>query len=243
MTNNMNTVVTDLPITKKQTTMVITPSAAADGFDKNCYDTAELTTMLWVNNDSEREVEIPLPFPTEKFSASIAVVSAGEDIYSDRIEQVARISGDLSRYNSYLQKIGIPQDVISDQKKLRETLKGFRSAKVHLPAGQIVIRIQSTMVIDPIVTDTSRKSYSFRAYAPLPSFIPIAGRAPMTLTVIFKGYEGLVRTITKFDVSNPFGPDVPINGSPIIGQQIIDDTIYAWKWQSDPVVDFTYNYN
>jgi hypothetical protein len=234
--------VTDLQITKKHTTIVVEPTAAADGFDENSYDSADVTTMLWVQNPSERWVEIPIPFATENFSASIAVVSAGADAYEDRVTRVKRIKGDRSRYMPYLQKLGIPADVLQDPKKVKDLLEGFRVGMVYLPAGEIVIRIQVTMMIERVPEDMTHKTYRFRAYAPLPSFVVAGGRVPMTLMTLFKGDETIKRVVTKADVSNPFGDAANPVGEPVLGQVLCEDIVYCWKWQTDPVVDFEYHY-
>jgi hypothetical protein len=241
--NNQTAVpVTNLPITKKHTTIIVEPSAAVDGFDANSYDSAEVVTMLWVQNDAERWVEIPLPFPTEKFSATVAVISAGPDAYDDRLTTVKRIKGDVTRFIPYLQRFGVPAEVLNDKKKLKEYLQGFRVAMAYLPAGALVLRIQVTMMIEPKPEDATRKTFAFRAYAPLPSFILAGGRVPMTLMAIFKGDENIKRVITKQEVSNPFGEPANPVGEPVLNQSICDDVLFCWKWQSDPVVDFEYHY-
>ena len=67
--------VTSLPINFKDSTLVVSPTAAVDGFEKTSYDSAVLVSELEINNPTEQLVEIPIPFPTEKYTASIAVVS------------------------------------------------------------------------------------------------------------------------------------------------------------------------
>ena len=69
--------VLNLQILKQHTTVVVEPTSQMGG----TYDSAEITTVFTVNNDQEREVEFILPYSTVKFSASLAVISAGEQIY------------------------------------------------------------------------------------------------------------------------------------------------------------------
>lgn len=236
----MVTPVTDLKVTQKHSTIVIEPTAFADGFDANSYDSAELTTMLWVDNTAgERWVEIPLPFATEKSSASIAVISAGPDEFKDRITNVKEIKGDIARFIPYLRNMKVSEDILSDTKKLKKHLKGFRVAMVYLPKGNLVIKIQCSQIINKDPSDPNGKTFSFRAYAPLPSFIvPVA--APLKLLVIFKNMDTIPRIIQEPIVSDPFS-----NGTPQIDGQQQDwcgDRFYSWTWKNDPVVDFKYTY-
>lgn len=240
-TANQGTVipVTDLIINQKHTTIVVEPTAAADGFDKDSYDSAELTTMLWVDNPVERWVEIPLPFPTENASATIAVISAGPDEYSDRVTRVTRINGNLERFIPYLQHIKTPEDILANKKTLKELLKGFRVAMVKLPAGKLVIRIQASQIINKDAADVSGKTFKFRAYAPLPSFL-VPNAAPLKLLVIFKNVTTTPRNIAEPVVSNPFGSEVALGTYQ--HQDWCGDRFYCWEWKNDPVVDFHYTY-
>jgi hypothetical protein len=147
----------------QHTTIVVEPTAQADGFDKDSYDSAEMTTMLWLNNTADRWVEVPLPFSTENFSANIAVISAGPDEFQDRVEKVNRVRGDVERFIPYLQRLGVPPEVLAKKSELKKLLQGFRVAMVHLPARPLVLRIQATMMVQPDSADASRKTYKFRA--------------------------------------------------------------------------------
>ena len=156
----------NLSILKQHTTVVVEPTSQMGG----TYDSAEITSVFTVNNDQEREVEFILPYSTVKFSASIAVISAGEQAYSERIVQVGRIKGDLSRIKPYLQKIGLSEDRYDTNKELKSIAKHFRAGKLKLPQGQITIKIQLSAVIDEITDEDGVKHYSFKAYSPLPAF-------------------------------------------------------------------------
>ena len=233
--------VTDLQIQKQHTTVTIEPTAFVDGFEADSYDSAEVTTMLWLNNTEERWVEIVIPFSTEKFSSSIAVISAGSDEYEDRIHKVNRIRGDVDRFIPYLRRLGVNEEQLSKKDELKKLLKGFRVAMVHLPVRQLVLRIQSTMIVESDVADNSRKTFKFRAYAPLPSFLAQGNAIPLKMHVIFKCVDDIPRIIQTPVVSNPFGNNV---GDPAATDDKIvgGDRIFYWFWKQDPVVDFTYTY-
>lgn len=235
--------VTDLQITQMHSTVTVEPTAFADGFDADCYDTADITSLLWINNNQERWVEIPILYATENFSASIAIINAGPDEFSDRQFRIKRISGDVKRFIPYLQRYGTDSAILNDAQKLRQYLSGFRVAMVLLPARNVVMKINLAAVIKPSETDASRKTYSFKAYAPLPSFVLGPGRVPLRLTVIFKSTADIPRTVNEPIITNPFGDPVGEPAEKAIGQDLFGDRFFYWKWQNDPVAEFTYTYN
>jgi len=229
--------VLNLQILKQHTTVVVEPTSQMGG----TYDSAEITTVFMVNNDQEREVEFILPYPTVKFSASIAVISAGEQAYGERIAQVGRIRGDLSRIRPYLQKISLSEDQYDTSRELKTIAKQFRAGKLKLPQGQVTIKIQLSSVIDEAIGEDGVKSYSFKAYSPLPAFDMSGGRVPLTLTALFKGDENIKAQNIVYNITNPFGDGTnPV--TELVNQPLGEDIAFFWKWQTDPVVEFTYNY-
>lgn len=227
----------NLQISKQHTTVVVEPTSQMGG----TYDSAEITTVFTVNNDQEREVEFILPYSTVKFSASIAVISAGEQAYGERIAQVGRIGGDLSRIKPYLQKIGLSKDQYDTDKELKSIAKQFRAGKLKLPQGQVTIKVQLSAVIDEITGEDGVKHYSFKAYSPLPAFSMAGGRVLLTLTTLFKGDEVIKPQDITYNITNPFGDGTnPV--TELSNQQLGEDIAFFWKWQTDPVVEFTYHY-
>lgn len=227
----------NLQILKQHTTVVVEPTSQMGG----TYDSAEITTVFTVNNDQEREVEFILPYSTVKFSASIAVISAGEQAYSERIAQVGRIKGDLSRTKPYLQKIGLSEDQYDTDKELKSIAKQFRAGKLKLPQGTVTIKVQLSAVIDEITDEDGARRYSFKAYFPLPAFNMAGGKVPLTLTALFKGDEIIKPQDITYNITNPFGDGAnPV--MELLNQQLGEDITFFWKWQTDPVVEFTYRY-
>ena len=227
----------NLQILKQHTTVVVEPTSQMGG----TYDSAEITTVFTINNDHEREIEFILPYSTVKFSASIAVISAGEQAYGERITQVGRIGGDLSRIKPYLQKIGLSEDQYDTNKELKSIAKQFRAGKLKLPQGQVTIKIQLSAVIDEITGEDGVKRYSFKAYSPLPAFDMAGGRVPLTLTALFKGDEVIKPQDITYNITDPLGDSInPV--TELLNQQLGEDITFFWKWQTDPVVKFTYRY-
>lgn len=230
--------VTDLNINFKDTTIVVEPTAAIDGFDTNSYDSVVVTTTLELSNPTERVVEIPLPFPAQSFTASIAVISKGADEYSDRLTQVTKVKGDVERFIPYLRKMQVAEDILANKKQLKELLESYRVGLISLPAGDLAVRIQITQVVQPDSSDPNRKTFKFRSYAPLPSFL-VGGGASMRLTAVFKQVDRHPRVITQVS-SNPFGDAVGLTEPQT--QTWCGDTYYHWDWKNDPVIDWTYTY-
>lgn len=230
---------TDITINFKDSTLIVSPTAAADGFDKDCYDTAVLVTELEINNPQERLVEIPLPFLTKSYTASMAVISKGADEYSDRVFQVTKVKGNADRFIPYLQKIGVPETVLSDKKQLNELLKGFRVGLINLPQGTVILRIEVSEIVSPDTSDPSRKTFKFKTYAPLPSFIVGSG-ASMRLTATFKQIDRFPRSITQVQ-TNPYEENVALP-EPTITDSIPGEKIFHWEWRNDPVIDWTVTY-
>ena len=227
----------NLQILKQHTTVVVEPTSQMGG----TYDSAEITTVFTVNNDQEREVEFILPYSTVKFSASIAVISAGEQAYREREAEVKRIKGDLSRIKPYLQKIGLSEDRYDTDKELKSIAKQFRAGKLKLPQGQVTLKVQLSAVIDEITDEDGVKRYLFKAYCPLPAFGMAGGRVPLTLTALFKSDENIKTQNIAYNVTNPFGDNTnPV--TELVNQPLGEDITFFWKWQTDPVVEFTYNY-
>lgn len=227
----------NLQILKQHTTVVVEPTSQMSG----TYDSAEITTVFTVNNDQEREVEFILPYSTVKFSASIAVISAGEQAYREREAEVKRIKGDLSRIKPYLQKIGLSEDRYDTDKELKSIAKQFRAGKLKLPQGQVTLKVQLSAVIDEITDEDGVKRYLFKAYSPLPAFGMAGGRVPLTLTALFKSDENIKTQNIAYNVTNPFGDNTnPV--TELVNQPLGEDITFFWKWQTDPVVEFTYNY-
>lgn len=230
---------TDININFKDSTLIVSPTAAIDGFDGNCYDTAVLITEVELNNPEERLVEIPLPFPTKSYTASMAVISKGEDEYSDRVFQVTKVKGNAERFVPYLQKMGVPQETLNNKKELKKLLEGFRVGLVNVPQGTVSLRIEASEVIMPDISDPTRKTYKFLTYAPLPSFV-VAGGASMRLTATFKQTDRFPRTITQAQ-SNPYGDAVSLPEPTTY--DIPGERIFHWEWRNDPVIDWTIVYN
>lgn len=228
----------NLPVVKQRTTVVVEPTSKGGG----TYDSAEITTVITINNDQPREVEFILPYSTVQFSASMAVTSAGDTSYKERIVRVGRLDGNLERVKPYLQKIGLSPDAYDTDKELRAIVNQFRAGTLKLPAGLITVKVQLSAVIQLIDKPDGTKVYSFKAYSPLPAFGMAGGRVPLTLAVLFKGDESIRPQVTKYEVTNPFGDGANSNTTQVLAQPFGEDISFYWKWQTDPVVEFEYHY-
>lgn len=227
----------NLQVTKQRTTVVVEPTSTAGGD----YDCAEITTTIYINNDQPREVEFIVPYSTEEFSASLAVISAGQDTFRKRLTHIDHITGDLKRIKPYLRKLGLDETNFDTQEELAAVAKQFRAGTLELPAGQMVVKIQVTAMVNPKQADQP-KTFAFRAYSPLPAFNVTSGHKELTLAVLFKGDENVKPQVSKAEISDPFGDKLPEAVTSIEAQPAGEDLLYWWKWFVDPVVDFEYHY-
>lgn len=229
----------NLQILKQHATVIVEPTSQMGG----SYDTAIISTVLLVSNPGDAcDVEFIVPYETESFSASVAVVSAGPEAYRKRRDSLSKISGNLDRIKPYLAKLQLPADQYDTQEELRAISNRFRAGVVSVPKGQSSIRVQVSAIVEP--TDVnSVKTFAFRAYAPLPGFaVSTNSRTPLSISARFKGDETIHPQITKSAWSNPYGDPVGAPAIELPAQQHGEDTIFYWKWQYDPVVDFEYHY-
>lgn len=228
----------NLPIVKQRTTVVVEPTSHSG----STYDSAEITTVLTINNDQPREVEFILPYSTVQFSATMAVTSAGDAAYKERIVRVGRIDGNLERVKPYLQKIGLKPEDYDTPQELKTLIGQFRAGVLKLPAGQVTVKIQLSAVVNEMTKADGTSVRSFKAYSPLPALAMNGGRVPLTLAVLFKGDESIRPQVTKYEVTNPFGDGANSNTIQILAQPFGEDVSFYWKWQTDPVVEFEYHY-
>ncbi len=228
----------NLSIVKQHATVVVEPTSQMGG----TYDTAIISTVFVVNNPSEaRQVEFIIPYVTESFSASVAVISAGAEAFHDRKDSLSKITGDIERIKPYLGKLLLPADQFDTKKELRGLAKQFRAGVITVPTGQTAIRVQLSAIVEPKDVN-GVKTFSFRAYAPLPGLAVGGGRVPLSIAARFKGDETIHPQITKSTWSNPYGDPVGAPSIELPAQSHGEDTILYWKWQYDPVVDFEYHY-
>lgn len=228
----------NLQITKQHATVVVEPTSQMGG----TYDTAMISTVFVVNNPGEaQDVEFIVPYETESFSASVAVISAGAEAYHNRIDSLSKVTGDLERIKPYLGKMQLPADQYDTKKELREIAKQFRAGVITVPAGQSSIRVQLSAIVEPQDVN-GVKTFSFRAYAPLPGTVVAGGHVTLSIAARFKGDESIHPQVTKSAWSNPYGDPVGAPAIELPAQQHGEDTIFYWKWQYDPVVDFEYHY-
>jgi len=228
----------NLQITKQHATVVVEPTSQMGG----TYDTAMISTVFVINNPGgAQDVEFIVPYETESFSASVAVISAGAEAYHNRIDSLSKITGNLERIKLYLGKLQLPADQYDTDKELRTIAQRFRAGVITVPAGQSSIRVQLSAIVEPQDVN-GVKTFSFRAYAPLPGTVVASGHVTLSIAARFKGDEAIHPQITKSAWSNPYSDAI---GAPIIelpAQQHGEDTIFYWKWLNDPVVDFEYHY-
>ncbi|WP_162924607.1 hypothetical protein [Rubrobacter indicoceani] len=206
------------------------------GFAQDSYDVANVNGVLVVENPTEQDVRLVLPFPSEESSAEVRVVSTGK-----RTEFRKR-DGRGEQFVELLKTIGeIPADQEPIMKEVRAAIKEFRVADVRIPSGSQVLRFHTRQVLRPVNGDP--RSYEVEFFAPLAGFVLAPGLSQMSVTVVFPpawaapGMNIGVPVITKLPGQDA-PPEQP-SGPTHMGER----PIYGWLWRNDPKVTIPYRYN
>jgi hypothetical protein len=227
----------NLPVRSQVLGVDIESIAPVQGFTQEAYDVANVNGVLVVENPTEQEVRLVLPFPVEESSAEVRVVSTGK-----RTEFRKR-DGKASQFVDILKSIGeIPADQEPILKEVLATIKDYRVADVHIPAGTQVLRFHARQVLRPVNGDP--RSYEVEFFAPLAGFVlASSGQSQMSVTVAFPpawAAPGMsIGTPIITPLPDQAAPPEQPSGPTSIGER----PIYGWLWRNDPKVTIPYRYN
>lgn len=206
------------------------------GFAPEAYDVANVNGILLVENPQEQEVRLVAPFPTEKASAGVRVVSTDEAVNFKK-------SGPSEQFVDLLKKLGeIPADQEPVLKEVRAETKEFLVADVTIPAGLQVIRFYARQILRPLESDP--RAFEVVFFAPLASFIVApGGQVNMSVTVSFPP----AWTAPGLTVGQPIISPLPGQPEPSLASSgtvsAAERTIYGWLWRNDPKVTIPYRYS
>jgi hypothetical protein len=228
--------VINLPVRNQILGIDLESIAPIKGFAQDAFDVANVNGVLVVENPSEGEVRLVLPFPVEEASAEVRVVSTGER------KEFRKRDGRAEQFVELLKSIGeIPADQEPILKEVLAAIKEFRVADVHIPAGSQVLRFHTRQVLWPVGGDTH--SYEVEYFAPLAGFVLApSGQSQMSVTVAFPpawtapGISVGTPVITALpgQVAPPEQPSGPTS--------VAERPIYGWLWRKDPKVTIPYRY-
>lgn len=226
----------NLPVRSQVLGIDVESIASVKGFAQDAFDVANVNGVLVVENPTEGEVRLVLPFPVEEASAEVRVVSTGER------KEFRKRDGRAQQFVELLRSIGeIPAGEEPLLKEVLEAIREFRVADVFIPAGTQVLRFHARQVLMSVEGDP--RSYEVEFFAPLAGFVLApGGQSQMSVTVAFPpawaapGMSIGTPVITPIP-GQPAPPEQPSGPT-----QIAERAVYGWLWRNDPKVTIPYRY-
>lgn len=226
----------NLPVRWQVLGVDIESLAPFDGFAADSYDVANVNGTLMVENPTEQEIRLVCPFPTERGSAQVRVLS------TDTVKSFKKGNGGAKQFIDLLKQIGeIPADQEPILKQVRELTREYLIADVTIPAGQQLLRFHSRQKLRPLANDP--RAFELELLAPLAGFILApSGQSQMAVTVTFPppfaspGIQIGQPTITPLP-GVPAPPEQPSGPTPIA-----ERPTYGWLWRNDPKLTIPYRY-
>lgn len=225
----------NLPVRWQQLAVDVESLQPWRGFPADGYDVANVNGTLLVENPSEQDVRLVCPFPTERASAEVRVLS------TDKRMAFKKGTGGARQFVDLLRSLGqIPADQEPVLKEIVEATREFLVADVHLPAGQQLLRFHARQRLLPVAGDV--RAYEVVFFAPLAGFVLAPGRAEMSVTLEFPAAFAAPGITPGTPVVTPL-PGAPTPEAQVSGPvAIAERPTYGWLWRVDPKVSFPYRY-
>lgn len=228
--------ISNLPVRSQVLGVDVESIAPVKGFASDAFDVANVNGVLVVENPSDQQVRLVLPFPVEESSAEVRVVSTGER------KEFRKRDGRAEQFVELLKSIGeIPTDQEPILKEVLATIKEFRVADVYLPAGSQVLRFHARQVLRPVGGDP--RSFEVEFFAPLAGFVLAPGQSTMSVTVAFPPGWAAPGISIGTPVITPLPGQTAPPEQPSGPAYIAERLIYGWLWRNDPKVTIPYRYN
>lgn len=229
--------VINLPVRSQVLGVDVESVAPHKGFAADAFDVANVNGVLVVENPSDQEVRLVLPFPIEEASGEVRVVSTGER------KEFRKRDGRGEQFVELLRSIGeIPSDQEPVLKEVIAAIKDFRVADVHIPAGTQVLRFHARQVLRPVGGDP--RSFEVEFFAPLAGFVLApGGQAQMSVTVAFPPQWAAPGMAVGTPVITPLPGQAAPPEQPSGPTPIAERPVYGWLWRNDPKVTIPYRYN
>jgi hypothetical protein len=228
--------VINLPVRSQVLGIDVESIAPVKGFPLDAFDVANVNGVLVVENPSDQQVRLVLPFPVEESSAEVRVVSTGER------KEFRKRDGRAGQFVELLRSIGeIPSDQEPILKEVLAAIKEFRVADVYLPAGSQVLRFHARQVLRPVGGDP--RSFEVEFFAPLAGFmLAPSGQSQMSVTVTFPPAWAAPGMSIGTPVITPLPGQTAPPEQPSVPTHIAERLIYGWLWRNDPKVTIPYRY-
>jgi hypothetical protein len=229
--------VINLPVRSQVLGVDMESIAPHKGFEADAFDVANVNGVLVVENPSDQEVRLVLPFPIEEASGEVRVVSTGER------KEFRKRDGRGEQFVELLRNIGeIPADQEPVLKEVIAAIKDFRVADVRIPAGTQVLRFHARQVLRPVGGDL--RSFEVEFFAPLAGFVLAAsGQSQMSITVAFPPQWAAPGMSIGTPVITPLPGQAAPPEQPSGPTQIAERPVFGWLWRNDPKVTIPYRYN
>ncbi len=232
----------DLPIQYQTLNIDIEPVAQMRQFGSDAYDIANWVATIAVNNPTEQNYQLVLPFAIDSGTrADITVVSSTDDEF-DNVVRFKKPAGKLIQFVPYLQKMGLlTADVSTLTPEIKSFVKGFKTAKLHIPAGQHILRLHASQKLVSISDD--KRTYRLVMYAPLCNFVLGSGQTNLTAIVTLPPDFQAPTQVNNVLVEALPGQPTPGEGSPAAAPaQAANNKVYAWHFRNDPKITIEYRY-
>src|SRR5215211_5748329 len=134
--------IVNLPVRSQVLGIDVESVAPVKGFASDAFDVANVNGVLVVENPTDQEVRLVLPFPVEESSAEVRVVSTGER------KEFRKRDGRAQQFVELLRSIGeIPADQEPILKEVLAAIKDYRVADIFIPAGSQVLRFHARQIL------------------------------------------------------------------------------------------------
>lgn len=228
--------VINLPVRSQVLGVDVESIAPHKGFAADSFDVANVNGVLVVENPSDQEVRLVLPFPIEEASGEVRVVSTGER------KEFRKRDGRGEQFVELLRNIGeIPPDQEPVLKEVISAIKDFRVADIHIPAGTQVLRFHARQVLRAVGGDP--RSFEVEFFAPLAGFVLAPdGQSQMSVTVAFPPQWAAPGMGVGTPVITPLPGQAAPPEQPSGPTSIAERPVYGWLWRNDPKVTIPYRY-
>jgi hypothetical protein len=197
---------------------------------------ANVNGVLLVENPTEQDVRLVLPFPVEQASAEVRLVSTG------RRTEFRKRDGRAEQFVELLRSLGsIPNDQEPVVQEVRTAIRDFYMADIRLPAGSQVLRFHARQRPVPVGGDV--RSYELVLFAPLAGFVfAPSARLKMSVTVAFPpGWASPGLTVGAPSITPLPGQAAPAE-QPSGPVAVAERQTYGWLWRQDPKLTIPYRY-
>ena len=204
------------------------------GFAPDAYDVANVNGIFVCENPQEQTVRLVLPFPSERASAGVRVVS------TDEVTGFKKYDGRAEQFIDYLKAIGeIPANEEPILKEVRAAVREFHVADVKIPAGQQVIRFYARQRLRPLENDP--RAFEVEFFAPLAGLVFAGGQSMASVSVAFPPAWAAPGLLIGQPVITPL-PGAPAPTEQPSTATVAERPLFGWLWRQDPKVTIPYRY-